>query len=107
MSIFILLMVHQRHMWEELDEGFWERNRSSKVDAVTKDVIKIIDQVKAQGDKALIELTKRFDKVDIDSVIVTRDEIDDAYDEVEEDLIEALEAAAVSKASIRSSLTSS
>ncbi|MCL2143584.1 MAG: histidinol dehydrogenase, partial [Methanomassiliicoccaceae archaeon] len=81
-------------MWKQLDEGFWESNRISKTDAVAKDVLKIIEQVRNGGDKALIELTKRFDKVDIDSVIVTRDEIDDAYDGMDEDLLDALETAA-------------
>jgi len=81
-------------MWKQLDEGFWEKNRGSKVEEVTADVLKIIDSVRSGGDKALIELTERFDKVKINSVQVTRDEIDDAYDEVDEDLIEALETAA-------------
>jgi histidinol dehydrogenase len=81
-------------MWKQLDEGFWEKNRVSKVDSVAKDVLNIIEEVSAGGDDALIELTKRFDKVDIDSVIVSRDEIDDAYDEVGEELIDALEYAA-------------
>jgi histidinol dehydrogenase len=80
-------------MWEQLEEGFWKKNRTSKTDPVTKDVLKIIDQVRAQGDKALIELAKKFDKVDIGSVSVSRDEIDDAYDEVPEKMIEALETA--------------
>jgi len=81
-------------MWKQLDEGFWEKNRGSKVEEVTADVLKIIDAVRSGGDKALIELTERFDKVKIGSVQVTRDEIDDAYDEVDEELIEALETAA-------------
>jgi len=81
-------------MWKQLDEGFWEKNRNSKTDSVTEDVLRIIDMVKNDGDKALIELAKKFDKADIDSVTVPRDEIDDAYDEVDEKLIEALESAA-------------
>jgi len=81
-------------MWKQLDEGFWEENRTSKMGDLTEDVMNIINQVVAGRDKALIELTKKFDKVSIDSVVVTREEIDDAYDEVDEDLIEALETAA-------------
>ena len=81
-------------MWKQVDEGFWEKNRNSKTDSVRNDVLRIIEQVRTGGDKALIELTKKFDKVDIDSVIVSRDEIDDAYDEVDEKMIEALEIAA-------------
>ncbi|MDR0335040.1 MAG: histidinol dehydrogenase [Methanomassiliicoccaceae archaeon] len=81
-------------MWEQLEEGFWKKNRVSKTDSAVKDVLKIIDQVKAHGDKALIELAKKFDNEDIDSIAVPRDEIDDAYDELSEDLIDALETAA-------------
>jgi histidinol dehydrogenase len=81
-------------MWEQLEEGFWNKNRNSKVDSVTKDVQAIIDSVKEKGDKALIELAKKFDKVDLKSVIVSRDEIDEAYEEVSEELTEALETAA-------------
>ncbi|MDR2865982.1 MAG: histidinol dehydrogenase [Methanomassiliicoccaceae archaeon] len=81
-------------MWKQLDEGFWDKNRSSKIESVTEDVLNIIDQVRADGDRALIELTKKFDKVDIECVTVSREEIDDAYDEVDEELIEALETAA-------------
>ena len=81
-------------MWKQLDEGFWEKNRESKTNSVAGDVLKIIDQVRMGGDKALIELTKRFDKIDIDSLAVSRDDIDGAYEEVDEKLIEALETAA-------------
>ncbi|MDR0198428.1 MAG: histidinol dehydrogenase [Methanomassiliicoccaceae archaeon] len=81
-------------MWEQLEEGFWKKNRDSKTDQAVNDVLKIIDQVRTQGDKALVELAKRFDKQDIASVAVPRDDIDDAYDEVSEELIEALETAA-------------
>ena len=81
-------------MWKELDEGFWEKNRVSKVDSAAKDVLKIIDLVREQGDKALIDLAKRFDKVDIASVIIPREDIDDAYDSIDDGLLEALETAA-------------
>ena len=77
-----------------MEEGFWVKNRSSEVDSVADDVMKIIEQVRNGGDRALIELTKKFDKIDIESVVVSRDEIDDAYDEISDELIEALETAA-------------
>ncbi|MCL1905174.1 MAG: histidinol dehydrogenase [Methanomassiliicoccaceae archaeon] len=81
-------------MWKQLDESTWLKARLSGTGEVAGDVHKIVEQVRDGGDRALIELTKRFDKVDIDSVVVTRDEIDEAYEEISEELLEALEAAA-------------
>ncbi|MCL1984467.1 MAG: histidinol dehydrogenase [Methanomassiliicoccaceae archaeon] len=81
-------------MWKQLDEITWIKARLSGTGEVTDDVLKIIEQVREGGDRALIELTKKFDRAEIDSVVVTRDEIDEAYDEISEELLEALETAA-------------
>lgn len=81
-------------MWKQLDEGFWKGNRESKVTEVADAVAEIIGKVRCDGDKALRELTKKFDKFDLKQIEVGRDEIDDAYDEVDDKLIEALETAA-------------
>lgn len=61
----------------------------------------IIDSVRADGDKAVFELTKRFDKWDINcsNVRVTEDEINDAYASFDSDLIRIMERSA---ANIRS-----
>ena len=67
-------------MWKHVSEDFWAENRASKVDQVNDIVKGIIDQVKNDGDKALIELAEKFDKVKLKSVVVTRDEIEEAYD---------------------------
>ena len=84
----------EMNMWKQLDEGFWKANRISKVKDVGKNVAEIIESVRADGDRALRDLTKKFDKYDLKQIEVTRDEIDDAYDDVDEELLEALEAAA-------------
>jgi len=81
-------------MWEQLEEGFWNKNRNSKTDSVSKDVIAIIDAVKEKGDKALMEYATKFDKIDLKSVSVSREDIEEAYEEVPEELVEALETAA-------------
>ncbi|MCR5799491.1 MAG: histidinol dehydrogenase [Lachnospiraceae bacterium] len=59
-------------------------------------VTEIIENVKAEKDKAVFELTNKFDKWDINAsnVKVTREEIDKAYSEVEPKLIEVLNEAA-------------
>jgi histidinol dehydrogenase len=81
-------------MWKQVDEGFWKENRESKVEEVADAVQDIIDLVRFEGDKALIDLTMKFDKVMLDVIEVSRDEIEDAYDEVDPVLIDELENAA-------------
>lgn len=81
-------------MWKQVSEDFWAENRSSKVGDVEKPVIEIIEKVRDEGDKALFELTKKFDGLDLKLLEVTRDEIEDAYDSVDPVLVEELENAA-------------
>ena len=81
-------------MWKQVSEDFWAQNRTSKVDQVTDTVKGIIDQVRTDGDKALIELAEKFDKVKLKSVVVTREEIEEAYEKVSSDIVEELENAA-------------
>ncbi|MDD6434919.1 MAG: histidinol dehydrogenase [Clostridiales bacterium] len=54
----------------------------------------ILDNIKANGDKALFDYTEQFDKVRFDSetVRVTREEIEEAYSLVSERLIEVIRA---------------
>ena len=53
----------------------------------------ILAKVKKEGDKALFELTKSFDKVELKTLEVTASEIDECFNSVEEDFIEALKEA--------------
>ncbi|MEO0589233.1 MAG: histidinol dehydrogenase [Pseudomonadota bacterium] len=64
---------------------------------VTGQVSSILADVKASGDKALVELTQRFDGyslIDEADWIVTRERMEEAYGQIEPDLREALELAA-------------
>lgn len=81
-------------MLKRLDIETWVSSRNSGVEKVADDVAEIIAKVEEEGDAALIELTERFDKVKLDSLLVDRERIDDAYDEVDPELVEALEEAA-------------
>lgn len=60
---------------------------------VMKIVEDIIENVKKNGDKALIEYTNKFDSPVVKSVKVTEDEIKSAYNKVEKDFVEALKTA--------------
>lgn len=55
-------------------------------------VNEILANVKADGDKALFNYTKKFDKADINAsnVVVTQEEIDEAYKLVDSGLIEVI-----------------
>ena len=81
-------------MWKQVSEDFWAKNRASKVDQVNDTVKGIIDMVQKDGDKALIELAEKFDKVKLKSVAATREDIEKAYEQVSQDIVEELENAA-------------
>lgn len=61
---------------------------------VTDIVAEIIENVKANGDKALFEYCKKFDKAELSSLLVTEEEINEAFALVEPEFIEILEKAA-------------
>ncbi len=54
----------------------------------------IIENVRAQGDKALMEYTEKFDKAKLTSLAVTEEEIEEAFAMVEPEFIEILKKAA-------------
>lgn len=56
-------------------------------------VSNILSKVKKDGDKALFEFTKAFDKVELKNLEVSGKEIDECFNKVEEDFIEALKEA--------------
>lgn len=69
--------------------------RAAEVDETLRgNVARIIDDVAARGDKALIEMTERFDGYCIDSLKVSEAEIDEACVQVGEDLRSAIKTAA-------------
>lgn len=61
---------------------------------VTDIVAEIIENVKKNGDKALFEYCKKFDKAELTSLLVTEEEIVEAMNLVEPKFIEILEKAA-------------
>ncbi len=50
----------------------------------------IVEDVKSRGDEAVKEYTAKFDKVQMDSFLVTKDEIQEAYKLVSQEQVEAL-----------------
>ncbi len=62
----------------------------SKVDTIVSD---IIDNVKKNGDRALLEYEEKFDKVQLESLQVTVEEIEEALTKVDNKFIEVLKLA--------------
>ena len=81
-------------MWQQVNEDFWKENRESKVGQVEDTVREIVENVRQNGDAAIRELAKKFDHVDLDSIAVSRDEIEAAYEQVSPELVEELENSA-------------
>ena len=57
-------------------------------------VFDIIKNVRENGDSAVLDYCKRFDKADLASLEATKEEIDEAYDSVEEEFKEIMKKAA-------------
>ncbi|MBN1962532.1 MAG: histidinol dehydrogenase [Deltaproteobacteria bacterium] len=76
----------KRYSWRDLDENqriAILRRPAITAGAATRDtVLPLIDLVRNQGDKSLRELTLRFDKVQIDNLVLSQSERDAAFIEV-------------------------
>ena len=64
-------------------------------DSYADTVADIVNDVRKRGDAALFEYTKKFDRFDLlkDNILVTREEIDEAYTLVDASLIEVIKKA--------------
>ncbi|MFX1557670.1 MAG: histidinol dehydrogenase [Promethearchaeota archaeon] len=63
----------------------------SQLEEIVEDVNKIIQEVKLNGDAAIINFSKTFDGVELSEseIKVTIDEIEEAYDKIDQKLLEA------------------
>ncbi len=69
--------------------GLTKRNRE-KIKKVQDDVEEIIKNVRENGDNALREYARKFDKVELGAIRVTPEEIEEGYEMVSAELIEVL-----------------
>ncbi len=55
----------------------------------------IIEAVREQGDTAVFEYTKKFDKIELDSssILVTEDEIKEAYEKIDKEILDVIRKA--------------
>jgi histidinol dehydrogenase len=77
-------------MWQALDIETWIAGRRSDLDRVKGPVSEIIGRVRSEGDAALLDLTKKFDGIDLEEIAVTEEEREAAYDEVDAELVASL-----------------
>ncbi|HQN91894.1 MAG TPA: histidinol dehydrogenase, partial [Methanoculleus sp.] len=77
-------------MWQALDIEAWIAGRRSDLDRVKEPVSQIIARVRAEGDAALLDLTKKFDGIDLEEIAVPKEELGAAYDRVDARLVESL-----------------
>ena len=66
-----------------------------QLDEIKEDVLKILNEVKLTGDNALIKFSKKFDNIDLDKkeIKVSDNEISEAYDNIDEKLLNSLRSA--------------
>ncbi len=77
-----------------LDVETWVNQRRSNLDEAKRSAAEIIDLVRSEGDAALLRMARKYEP-EVDSIRVSREEIEAAYDEVDERLVEAVIEAAV------------
>ena len=63
--------------------------RRSNLDEAKRSAAEIIDLVRTEGDAALLRMARKYEP-EVDSIRVSREEIEAAYDEVDEQLVEAV-----------------
>lgn len=86
-----IIKVNENNYINEIDSIL---NRSDdSFDEVDKIVADIIKQVRKDGDKALIDYTEKFDGIKLSSIKVTKEEIDEALNNVDKSFIQILERA--------------
>ena len=68
-------------------------SRENIANDVADIVSEIIENVKSNGDKALYEYNLKFDKAELESLEVSEDEINEAFEKVDSEFVEILKEA--------------
>jgi len=76
-------------MLQKLEVETWMKQRRSNLDDAKKSAAEIITLVRNEGDRALLQMAKKYEP-DIDSIRISPEEIDAAYDEVDDSLVESI-----------------
>ena len=76
--------------YSEIDLNETIKRSEQDVNNVLGTVSEILNNVSENGDKAIREYTEKFDGVTIDNLKVSKDEIDEAYQTLDDSLLVAL-----------------
>ena len=76
-------------MLRELKVDTWMKQRRSNLDDAKKSAAEIISLVRNEGDRALLQMARKYEP-DIDSIRISPEEIDAAYDEIDDSLVESI-----------------
>ncbi|HMB20665.1 MAG TPA: histidinol dehydrogenase, partial [Spirochaetota bacterium] len=76
----------------ELD-GLFNRFGEDFSSIMIRDVVPIVTAVQKKGDQAVKEYTKKFDGVQLDSVMATEEEIENAYRNTSDKVLDAFKMA--------------
>lgn len=74
--------------------NFFKNRKDEDLSNIDSIVESIIDRVRNDGDKGLLEITKEIDQIELDNVKVTEEEIEEGFNQVEEDFVKTLEKSA-------------
>ena len=77
----------------EMKESEFFNREIQNNDEVEDIVADIINDVRANGDQALLDYCKKFDNADLDSLEASQEEIDDAYNSIDPEFIQTLKMA--------------
>lgn len=77
-------------MLQHITVDEWIEHRAASFKSVSSSVLEIIQDVAARGDEALFELSLKFDDVSLDTLEVSEETILSAFDEVDQETLEAL-----------------
>ena len=73
--------------YNDIDLAETIKRSEEDVNKVLDIVSDILDNVKENGDKAIGEYTEKFDGVTIENLKVSKDEIEEAYDTLDDNLL--------------------
>jgi histidinol dehydrogenase len=76
--------------YTELDEKFYEYAETEELQVVKE----ILQEVKMNGDKAVLKYTERFDKQKLKNIELSKEQIKSAYEKVDEKILSLLKKAA-------------
>jgi histidinol dehydrogenase len=83
-----IFLEPSRNQWSELAKR--PVFDHSHLDAI---ILPVLEKIQAEGDKALLEFTEKFDGVRLESLLVSEDEFSNSIDEVSQELKVAIELA--------------